>query len=284
MRTMDVFALPATRSLIRAALDEDLASGDLTSQLTVRADVRARAEIRTKEPVILAGVPIVRRVVEAAGVDLQVEELARDGDRAGAGELIVRLAGNARSLLAIERVTLNFLQHLTGIATQTADFVAAVAGCGARIVDTRKTLPGLRTLQKYAVRMGGGFNHRQRLDDGILIKDNHIVAAGGIAAAVLAAQSGAPHGIKVEIECASMGEVIEALNAGAEIILLDNMTLDEVTQAVQRIAGRALVEASGGVTLSSVRAIAETGVDLISIGALTHSVPAADINMSLFIE
>jgi nicotinate-nucleotide pyrophosphorylase (carboxylating) len=281
---MDVFALPATRALLRAALDEDLASGDLTSQLTVRPETRARAEIRTKEPVILAGVPIVGRIVEAAGIDLRVDEVAKDGDRAGAGDLIARLSGNARNLLAIERVTLNFLQHLTGIATQTADFVATVAGCGARIVDTRKTLPGLRTLQKYAVRMGGGFNHRQRLDDGILIKDNHIVAAGGIAAAVLAAQAGAPHGIKVEIECTTIGEVTEALNAGAEIILLDNMTIDELTRAVQRIAGRALVEASGGVTLGSVRAIAETGVDLISIGALTHSVPAADIHMSLFLE
>lgn len=281
---MDVFSLPATRALIRAALDEDIASGDLTSQLTVRAETRARAEIRTKEPVILAGVPIVRRVVEAAGIDLRVEEIAKDGDRAGAGELIARLSGNARDLLAIERVTLNFLQHLTGIATQTADFVAAVAGCGARIVDTRKTLPGLRSLQKYAVRMGGGFNHRQRLDDGILIKDNHIVAAGGIAAAVLAAQAGAPHGLKVEIECTSIGEVVEALNAGAEILLLDNMNFDELTEAVQRIAGRAVVEASGGVTLNSVRAIAETGVDLISVGALTHSAPAADIHMSLFLE
>lgn len=284
MKIMDVFALPATRALIRTALDEDLASGDLTSQLTVRPETRARAEIRTKEPVILAGVPVVRRVVEAAGVDLRVDEVAKDGDRAGAGDLVARLSGNARDLLAIERVTLNFLQHLTGIATLTADFVAAVAGCGARIVDTRKTLPGLRTLQKYAVRTGGGFNHRQRLDDGILIKDNHIVAAGGIAAAVLAAQAGAPHGIKVEIECTTIGEVTEAINAGAEIILLDNMTVDELTRAVQRIAGRALVEASGGVTLGSVRAIAETGVDLISIGALTHSVTAADIHMSLFLE
>ena len=281
---MDVFALPATRALIRATLDEDLASGDLTSLLTVRPDTRARAEIRTKEPLTLAGVPIIRRVVEAAGIELRIEEAAKDGDRAGAGDLVARLSGNARSLLAIERVTLNFLQHLSGIATQTAEFVAAVAGCGARIVDTRKTIPGLRTLQKYAVRMGGGFNHRQRLDDGILIKDNHIVAAGGVMAAVLAAQAGAPHGIKVEIECSTMGEVTEALNAGVEIILLDNMSIDEVAQAVQRIAGRAVVEASGGVTLSSVRALAETGVDIISIGALTHSVPAADIHMMLLID
>jgi len=281
---MDVFALPATRALIRAALDEDIASGDVTSMLTVPPRLRGRAEIRAKEPICVAGTPIVQRVVEAAGVDVEVEERVADGDHISAGDIVARLAGNARTLLAIERVTLNFLQHLSGIATQTADFVAAVAGCGCRIVDTRKTLPGLRNLEKYAVRIGGGFNHRQRLDDGILIKDNHITAAGGITAAVLAAQSGAPHGLKVEVECTTMSEVTEAINVGAEIILLDNMTIEEVGRAVQRIGGRAVVEASGGVTLSSVRAIAETGVDLISVGALTHSAPAVDLSMTLYLE
>ena len=281
---MDVFSLPATRALLRAALDEDLASGDLTSQLTVRAGTRGRAEIRTKEPITVAGLPLVERIAEAATADVDVEPIARDGDRAAAGDLLVRLVGDARSLLAIERVTLNLLQHLSGIATATAEFVAAVAGCGCRIVDTRKTLPGLRTLQKYAVRVGGGFNHRQRLDDGILVKDNHIVAAGGLTAAVLAAQAGAPHGIKVEVECSSLAEVTEALNVGAEIILLDNMSVAEIGAAVQRIAGRAVVEASGGVTLSSVRAIAETGVGVISVGALTHSAAAVDISMTLFME
>lgn len=284
MNLMNVFDLPSTRELIRAALDEDLGAGDLTSQLTVPADRRAHAEIRTKEPILLAGTPLVKRVADTLGTGLHVVETAKDGDRLGAGELIARVFGNARSMLAIERVTLNFLQHMTGIATQTSEFVAAVAGCGARIVDTRKTLPGLRTLEKYAVRIGGGFNHRQRLDDGILIKDNHIVAAGGVMPAILAAQAGAPHGIKVEVECTTMSEVTEALNAGADIILLDNMSIDEIAAAVQRIANRALVEASGGVTLNSVRAIAETGVDIISVGALTHSVQAADIHMSLFLE
>lgn len=281
---MDVFSLPSTRQLLRVAIDEDIASGDLTSRLTVPANADARAEIRTKEAICLAGAPIIRRVCEAAGVRVRVETHAYDGDRLKAGDLVARLAGNAQDLLAIERVTLNLLQHLSGIATLTADFVNAVAGCGCRIVDTRKTLPGMRTLQKYAVRMGGGYNHRQRLDDGILIKDNHITAAGGLGAAVLAAQAGAPHGIKVEVECGTMNEVTEALNAGAEIILLDNMTIDDVARAVQRIAGRAVVEASGGVTLSAVRLLAETGVDLISVGALTHSSPAADINMTLFLD
>jgi len=281
---MDVFSLPSTRSLLRLAIDEDIASGDLTSRLTVPVDAEGRAEIRTKEPLCLAGAPIIRRVCEAAGVRLRVEAHAHDGDRLKAGDLVARLAGNARELLAIERVTLNLLQHLSGIATLTAEFVAAVSGCGCRIVDTRKTLPGLRALQKYAVRMGGGYNHRQRLDDGILIKDNHITAAGGLSAAVLAAQTGAPHGMKVEVECSTRSEVTEALNAGAEIILLDNMSIDEVRHAVQRINGRAIVEASGGVTLSSVRMLAETGVDIISVGALTHSAPAVDIHMTLFLE
>lgn len=278
---MDVFALPAVRNLIRTALDEDLASGDLTSQLTVRPDLVRRAEIAPKEPITVAGVPLVRCIVEEVRGNVEVFERIKDGDRAAAGETLVRLRGNARTLLAIERVTLNLLQHLCGVATLTSDFVRSVSGCGCRIVDTRKTLPGMRTLQKYAVRMGGGYNHRQRLDDGILIKDNHITAAGGVGPAVLAAQAGAPHGIKVEVECSTMSEVVEALSVGAEIILLDNMSIDEIRKAVRRIAGRAVVEASGGVDLSSVRAVAETGVDLISIGALTHSVPAVDISMTI---
>lgn len=281
---MDVFSLPATLNLLRTAIDEDIASGDLTSRLTVPAEAECRAEIRTKEPLCLAGAPIIRRVCEAAGVRVRVEPHAHDSDRLKAGDLVARLAGSARDLLAIERTTLNLLQHLSGIATFTAEFVAAVSGCGCRIVDTRKTLPGMRNLQKYAVRMGGGYNHRMRLDDGILIKNNHITAAGGLSAAVLAAQAGAPHGMKIEVECGTLSEVTEALHARADIILLDNMSIEEIHTAVQRIAGRAIVEASGGVTLSSVRMIAEAGVDLISIGALTHSVPAADIHMTLFLD
>lgn len=281
---MDVFAYPSTRALIRTALDEDLASGDLTTQLTVPERAAAKAEIVCKEPITVAGLPIVRRICEEAGGEVRGEVLASDGDCAGAGDRLVRLHGPARALLAIERVTLNFLQHLCGIATLTGDYVNAVAGCGCRIVDTRKTLPGMRNIEKYAVRMGGGYNHRQRLDDGILIKENHITAAGGLGPAVRAAQAGSPHGIKVEVECSSMSEVTEALTVGAEIILLDNMSIDEIRRAVHRIAGRALVEASGGITLESVRAVAETGVDLISVGALTHSAPAVDLSMGLSLE
>jgi nicotinate-nucleotide pyrophosphorylase (carboxylating) len=163
----------------------------------------------------------------------------------------------------------------------TAQFVAAVSGCSCRIVDTRKTTPGLRILEKYAVRVGGGFNHRIRLDDGVLIKNNHITAAGGVGAAVVAARAGTPHGLKVEVECATLEEVTEALGAGADIIMLDNMSLDQITEAVRRIAGRAVVEVSGGITLETVRAVAHAGVDIISVGALTHSAPAVDLHMRL---
>ncbi|HYD48514.1 MAG TPA: carboxylating nicotinate-nucleotide diphosphorylase [Terriglobales bacterium] len=278
---MTVFDLPSTERLLRAAFDEDLGYGDVTTRLTVPAKARARAQITAKEQAVIAGVPLVRRVCRLVDHAIEIEELVEDGAHVVAGDVLVKLRGNAHALLALERVALNLLQHLCGVATLTADYVHQVSGCGCRIVDTRKTLPGLRALEKYAVRTGGGFNHRMGLDDGILIKDNHIAAAGGIAAAVAAAQAGAPHGLKVEVECTNLSEVSEALHAGAEMILLDNMTLDEIRQAVRRIAGRALVEASGGITMEGVRAIAETGVDIISIGKLTHSAPAIDLSMKL---
>jgi nicotinate-nucleotide pyrophosphorylase (carboxylating) len=280
---MNVFDLPEVDSLIRRALAEDLGSGDLTTRLTVRADLTARAEIEAKQQLILAGLPIVRKIGEACG-GVDVEECVSEGAPVQPDVTIARLAGKASTLLAMERVSLNLLQHLSGIATQTADYVAAVAGFGCRVVDTRKTLPGLRTLQKYAVRLGGGFNHRYRLDDGILIKDNHIVAAGGISAAVMAALAGAPHGTKVEVECASMADVREALGARAEAILLDNMPLEEMRAAVRLVAGRATVEASGGISLDTVRDVAATGVHIISVGALTHSVQAVDIHMTLTLD
>jgi nicotinate-nucleotide pyrophosphorylase (carboxylating) len=282
--TGGIFDLPAVNALVQAALAEDLGAGDLTTRLTVPAGRRARADISAKENAVIAGVPLIRKVCAAAGGAVEVGERVEDGARVGNGDALATLAGPAQTLLAVERVTLNLLQHLSGIATLTARFVAAVAGCRARIVDTRKTTPGLRVLEKYAVRVGGGFNHRQRLDDGILIKENHIVAAGGLSEAVAAARAGAPHGMKVEVECRTLREVDAALHAGAEIILLDNMSLDQLTQAVRRIAGRAVVEASGGVNLETVRAIAETGVDVISVGALTHSAPAVDLHMLLFLE
>ncbi len=281
---MDVFDLPSIDTLVKAALAEDIGAGDLTTQLTVPRDAGGHAEISAKERAVIAGTPLIRKVCAATGGDVEVRDCIADGTRVAAGDAIATLSGSVHTLLATERVMLNFLQHLSGIATLTARFVAAVSGCGCRIVDTRKTIPGLRVLEKYAVRVGGGFNHRYGLHDGILIKNNHITAAGGVAPAVTAARVGAPHGLKVEVECTTLSEVGEALAAGAEIILLDNMSLDELTQAVRRIDGHAVVEASGGVSLDNVRAIATTGVDIISIGALTHSAPAVDLHMTLFLE
>jgi len=280
-RRMEIFDLPAVLDLLRLALAEDVGAGDVTTRVTIAPTTAATARLRAKQEAVLAGVPLLRRLAVLAGAAVSVEEKVADGTRVAAGEVIATLAGPAHALLTLERVSLNLLQHLSGIATLTSHYVAAVAGTRARIIDTRKTLPGLRTLQKYAVRVGGGFNHRQRLDDGILIKNNHITAAGGLAPAVLAARASAPHGLKVEVECRSLAEVDEALGAGAEAILLDNMGVEQLRVAVERIAGRALTEASGGVSLDSVRAIAETGVDLISVGALTHSVPAVDLHMLL---
>jgi nicotinate-nucleotide pyrophosphorylase (carboxylating) len=281
---MNVFDLPDVVDLVRRALAEDLGTGDLTTRLTVPPSARARAEIITKEQLIIAGLPLIRAVCDACGGGVEIDECVDEGAPVAPSVTVARLAGPATTLLGAERVTLNLLQHLSGIATMTADYVAAVAGFGCRITDTRKTIPGMRTLQKYAVRRGGGFNHRLRLDDGILIKDNHIVAAGGVSAAVMAALAGAPHVVKVECECTSLSEVREALAAGAESILLDNMGLDDMRTAVRLVAGRATVEASGGINLDSVREVAATGVHVISVGALTHSVRAVDLSMALFLE
>jgi nicotinate-nucleotide pyrophosphorylase (carboxylating) len=281
---MDIFDLIAVDTIVRNALVEDLGKGDLTTRLTVAKDIRARAQIAAKEPAIVAGLPLLHKVCAAVGGGIDVAEVVADGARVTVGDILAGLVGPAHRLLAAERVMLNFLQHLCGVATITNRFVTAVSGCGCRIVDTRKTIPGLRVLEKYAVRVGGGFNHRHGLDDGILIKNNHITAAGGVSAAVAAARAGAPHGLKIEVECSTLGEVGEALAAGTEIILLDNMAPDTIAEAVRRIAGRALTEASGGIGLDNVRAVAEAGVDIISIGALTHSAPAIDIHMTLFLE
>lgn len=279
---MTVSALPAVADLIRAALAEDIGRGDVTTRLTVPPEVRAQARIIAKQRGVLAGVAIVEAVYRALGASgVTIDAHLTDGAVFKRGTVIVSLAGPAALLLTGERVALNFLQQLCGIATLTQQYVQAVRGTGARVVDTRKTLPGFRALAKYAVRVGGGHNHRGGLDDGILIKDNHIVAAGGIADAVRAARAGAPHTLKVEVECTTTAEVDEALVAGADAILLDNMTVKQLANAVRRINHRALVEASGGVSLETIRAIAETGVDVISVGALTHSAPAVDLSMRI---
>jgi len=265
--------------LIHAALSEDLGLGDITSEAAVPADAAARAELVAKEDFVLAGLDVAARVFSFLDGSIAFERLTEDGRRVQRGEVLVWLKGPARSLLSAERTALNLLQRMSGIATLTAAFVEAVAGTGARIVDTRKTAPGLRALDKYAVRVGGGYNHRIGLFDGVLLKENHIAAAGGIAAAVARARQRAPHTLRIEVEVRNLEEVEQALAAGAEILLLDNMPPALLRAAVALIGDRALTEASGGVSLETVREIAETGVQLISVGALTHSVRAADISL-----
>jgi len=279
---MTVFALPQVTALLQAALAEDVGRGDVTTRLTVPPGVRATGTLLAKQDGVLAGLPLVARVFAVLGAaEVTVTTLAADGAAFATGTRLATVVGPAADLLIGERVALNLVQRLSGVATLTRRYVDAVAGTRARIVDTRKTTPGMRALEKYAVRMGGGHNHRAGLDDGILIKDNHLTAAGGVAAAVSAARRGAPHGLRVEVECATPTQVDEALAAGADAILLDNMSTAQIADAVRRIAGRALVEASGGVTLATLRAVADTGVDLISVGALTHSAPAVDISMKI---
>ena len=279
---MRVVDLPQVDDLIRAAIEEDLGRGDVTTRLTVPIGLRATATVLAKQDGVVAGLPLIARVFAVMGArEVTVDERVRDGDTFTAGTVLATLEGPAEDLLVGERLSLNLLQQLSGVATLTRRFVDAVAGTNARVIDTRKTTPGLRALEKYAVRLGGGHNHRAGLDDGILIKDNHIIAAGGIGAALAAARRGASHGLRIEIECSTLTQVDEALAAGAEAILLDNMSVAELAEAVRHVAGRAVTEASGGITLDTVRAIAETGVDLISVGALTHSAPAVDISMKI---
>lgn len=267
--------------LIRHALKEDIHTGDLTTQACVPELRPAIARLVAKEAFVLAGLQVAARVFGLLDAEVVFEPLATDGDRLQPGAVIARINGDAASLLQAERVALNLLQRMCGIASLTARYVETVAGTRARIVDTRKTTPGLRALEKYAVRVGGGINHRTGLYDGILIKENHIAAAGGISAAVSRARSYIPHTLKIEVETETVAQVQEALAAGADIIMLDNMDCATMRACVALINGEALVEASGGVNLQTVRAIAETGVDIISVGALTHSPKAADISMLL---
>ena len=268
--------------ILKSALAEDVGSGDVTSLSTVPPGRTISGQYIAKEDGVLCGLEVVARAFALLDASIAFTALAADGDRVRKGDVIATVSGDARAILAGERVGLNLLQHMSGVATQTARAVAAVAGTGAKIVDTRKTTPGLRVLDKYAVRMGGGGNHRFNLADGVLIKDNHIVAASGIAAAVAAARARAPHSLKIEVEVETLEQLREALEAGADIIMLDNMPTEMMREAVRLVAGRALTEASGNMgdkTDAELRAVAETGVDLISIGALTHSVKALDISL-----
>jgi nicotinate-nucleotide pyrophosphorylase (carboxylating) len=271
--------LPEIDRIVAAALAEDVGPGDVTSLATVPPETPGSAVFLVKAPGTLAGMPVLERVYGHVDPRVAVHSLAGDGEAVAPGMRIARVEGPARALLTGERVALNFLQHLSGIATRTAALVRLVEGTGARIVDTRKTVPGMRALAKYAVRMGGGRNHRFGLYDGILIKDNHIRAAGGIRAAVERSRSLAPHMLRVEVEAETLDQVREALEVQADVVMLDNMDLDTLREAVQLCKGRTLTEASGGIDEQTIRAIAEAGVDLISAGALTHSVTALDISL-----
>ncbi len=269
---------------ITRVLAEDLGEGgDVTSKATISADAQFSAKLTAREPMVIAGLAIAEAFFLRLDGDVAVEKLASDGDRVEAGAVLTRLSGNARAMLAAERSALNTLQHLSGIATLTRRYVDAIDGTGAILLDTRKTIPGLRELEKYAALMGGAHNHRKRLDDGVLIKDNHIAVAGGAGPAVAAAKA-ANIGLEVQVEVDRVEQIDEALAAGADRLLLDNMDPPTLRRAVELVAGRVPLEASGGVRLESIRAIAETGVDFISVGRITQSAPAVDIGMDYLLH
>lgn len=266
--------------VIRAALAEDLGrAGDITGQACVPADARLTADFAARRGGVVAGLSIIRLTLAELDADVTVEPLTADGQAVPAGTALARVSGDARAILTAERTALNLLGRLCGVATLTQDFVDAVAGTGAKITDTRKTTPGLRHLEKYAVRCGGGVNHRFGLDDAILIKDNHVAACGSVGEAVRRAKAFAGHLVKVEVEVDSLIQLQEALAHDPDVIMLDNFTLQDMHEAVKLTDGRVTLEASGGVTLDTVRAIAETGVDVISVGALTHSARVLDIGL-----
>lgn len=265
--------------IILASFEEDMPYGDITTEASIPANALSSAKFIAKADGVICGTEIAKRCFELAGGDVELYFKVADGDTVKKGDVIAEAEGNARTLLKGERTALNLMQRASGIATATRAACEAVKGTKARITDTRKTMPGLRALDKYAVRVGGGANHRFGLSDGILIKDNHIAGAGGITNAVKAAKAYAPHTLKIEVETESMEQVKEALDAGADIIMLDNMNCAEMKEAVRFIAGRAVTEASGNMGERDLKEVAETGVDLISIGALTHSVKALDISL-----
>jgi nicotinate-nucleotide pyrophosphorylase (carboxylating) len=268
-------------AIVTRALDEDIGTGDITSRCTVDEGTPCRAEIAAKDTGVVAGISVAEAVFRRLDPDAAFSFASHDGERVAPGQVILGIAGDTQAILIGERTALNFLQRMSGIATLTAEFVEAVKGTNARICDTRKTAPGLRVLDKYAVRAGGGRNHRFGLSDGVLIKDNHIRAAGGIGEAVRRARESAHHLLAIEVETQTAGQVEEAMRAGADVIMLDNMGLDDVREAVRFIAGRCRTEVSGNVNLTTVRAYAECGVDLISVGALTHSVSALDLSLEI---
>jgi nicotinate-nucleotide pyrophosphorylase (carboxylating) len=274
--------------IIDRALAEDLGKGDVTTEALISSNQQGTGFIVAKKEGILAGTGVAKQVFHRVDPELKVEILTEDGARVKQGTKMVKVSGSIASILKAERVALNFLQRLSGIATETNRYVARVEGLPVRIMDTRKTTPGLRSLEKYAVKAGGGENHRMNLGDGVLIKDNHLAGLRSrgldIKEVVARARQNAPQRLPLEVEVKTVSEALEAVEAGADIVMLDNMNLEDMRKAVKTIHGRALIEASGGITLDNVRAVAETGVDFISIGALTHSARALDISLEVEIS
>jgi len=269
----------AIAAVVDSALAEDIGKGDVTTRATVPPDARLDARMVSREDLVVAGMPVMQEIFRRLAPEAEISILTDDGQRVAASSEMARIAGNAEAILTAERSALNAVQFLSGIATLTRRYADAIAGTGAVLLDTRKTVPGLRTLSKYAVRCGGGINHRIRLDDGILIKDNHIAVAGGIAEAVARARAANSLNLTIQAECDTLAQVREAMAAGAGRLLLDNMPPETLRQAVEIVGGRIPLEASGGVSLETIRSIAETGVDFVSVGAITQRAPAVDIGL-----
>jgi nicotinate-nucleotide pyrophosphorylase (carboxylating) len=272
--------LPLLDPIVDRALAEDLVSGDVTTEACIDDDAVSTAHAVARGPLVACGAPVAARVLARVDPEVRFEATMPEGARASRGDVLWKASGRARSLLMAERVALNFVQRMCGVATITRAHVDAVpAGCAARIADTRKTTPGLRLLERYAVRAGGGHNHRDNLGSAVLIKDNHVVACGGVARAIERARARAPHTSRIECEVDTLAQLEEALAARADVVLLDNMDTDTVIEAVKRTRGRAILEASGGITLARVAELARAGVDVITVGALTHSAPSADVGL-----
>lgn len=281
---MYLFNNPQVDSIISLAMNEDIGTGDITTLSTIPADKNAFGRFIAKEDMIICGIDLAKYVFSKVDTSIEFTANFKDGDKVVKGDIIATVSGNAQNVLTGERTALNFMQRLTGIATRTASAVAEIEGTNAKIADTRKTTPGMRVLEKYAVRTGGGTNHRFNLADGVLIKDNHIAVSGGITAAIKNARNTIPHTLKIEVEVETIEQLNEALEAGADIIMLDNMTNEMMSECVKITNGRAILEASGNMGEKSLREVAATGVDIISIGALTHSVKAADISLKFTIS
>jgi nicotinate-nucleotide pyrophosphorylase (carboxylating) len=281
---MDSIDLTLLRDSLLAMLREDIGSGDITVAATIPVNARASALYRSKQALIVAGIPVLEEIVKLADPQLEFKALSADGASIEARTTIAEIRGSARSILTVERTSLNILQHLCGVATLTRKYVERVAGTHARIIDTRKTVPGLRVLEKYAVTCGGGTNHRMGLFDGVLIKNNHLVFHFSVAEAIREARRHVGHLVKIEVEVRGLEELQVAIDSGADVILLDNFDPEQTRKAVEMTRGRIPLESSGGITLETVRGFAETGVDYISVGALTHSAPAADIHLRVTSE